>query len=83
MIVGLLLAAGGARRFGSQKLVAPLDGVPIVRRAFDSLAATTDAGLVVVGSESEAVARGQQRLSAAELTPPAARASASRAPRRR
>jgi molybdenum cofactor cytidylyltransferase len=57
VIVGLLLAAGGARRFGSQKLVARLDGVPIVRRAFDSLAAATDAVMVVVGSESEAVAR--------------------------
>ncbi len=26
MIAGLLLAAGGARRFGSQKLIAPLGG---------------------------------------------------------
>jgi molybdenum cofactor cytidylyltransferase len=57
MIVGLLLAAGGARRFGSQKLVAMLDGVPIVRRAFDTLASVTDAVLVVVGSEATAVAR--------------------------
>ena len=57
MIIGLLLAAGGARRFGSQKLVAKLDGVPVVRRSFDVLAAATDAVLVVVGSEADTVAR--------------------------
>ena len=52
MIVGVLLAAGGARRFGSQKLVAPLDGVPLVRRAADVLSAVTDALIVVVGNEA-------------------------------
>jgi molybdenum cofactor cytidylyltransferase len=55
MIVGVLLAAGGARRFGSQKLVAVLDGVPLVRRAADVLSAVTDALIVVVGNEAEAV----------------------------
>jgi molybdenum cofactor cytidylyltransferase len=57
MIVGLLLAAGGARRFGSQKLVAMLDGAPVVRRAFDTLASATDAVIVVVGNEADAVMR--------------------------
>jgi len=57
MIIGVLLAAGGARRFGSQKLVAMIDGVPVVRRAFDVLASTTDAVVVVVGNEADAVAR--------------------------
>ena len=57
MIIGVLLAAGGARRFGSQKLVAMLDGVPVVRRAFNALAAGTDGVVVVVGSEGAAVAR--------------------------
>jgi molybdenum cofactor cytidylyltransferase len=57
MIIGVLLAAGGARRFGSQKLVATLDGVPVVRRAFDALSPATDGTIVVVGSEADAVTR--------------------------
>ena len=57
MIAGLLLAAGGARRFGSQKLVATLDGVPLVRHAAQALAQETDELIVVVGSESAAVTR--------------------------
>lgn len=57
MIIGLLLAAGGARRFGSQKLVADLGGVPIVRRALETLSAATDGVVVVVGSEAERVRR--------------------------
>lgn len=57
MIIGILLAAGGARRFGSQKLVAMIDGVSVVRRAFDALSPATDGVVVVVGSEGEAVSR--------------------------
>ena len=57
MIAGLLLAAGGARRFGSQKLVATLDDVPLVRHAAQALAQETDELIVVVGSESAAVTR--------------------------
>jgi molybdenum cofactor cytidylyltransferase len=54
-IAGLLLAAGGARRFGSQKLVAPLGGVPLVRQAAAPLIAVMDATFVVVGHEAAAV----------------------------
>jgi molybdenum cofactor cytidylyltransferase len=57
VIAGLLLAAGGARRFGSQKLVAPLDGSTIVKRAAETLAAASDELWVVVGSDSDAVRR--------------------------
>jgi molybdenum cofactor cytidylyltransferase len=57
MISGLLLAAGGARRFGSQKLVAELDGEPLVRHAALALARETDELIVVVGSEAAAVTR--------------------------
>lgn len=57
MIAGLLLAAGGARRFGSQKLVATLDDVPLVRYAAQALAQETDELIVVVGSEAAAVTR--------------------------
>jgi len=52
VIAGLLLAAGGSRRFGAQKLVATLHGVPLVRRAFDSLASAVDCVIVVVGSDA-------------------------------
>lgn len=57
MIVGLLLAAGGARRFGSQKLIAPLGGIPLVRHAANALGKVVDEVIVVVGSEVEAVTR--------------------------
>jgi molybdenum cofactor cytidylyltransferase len=55
MIAGLLLAAGGATRFGSQKLVAPFNGAPLVRHAADALARATDAVIVVVGNDATAV----------------------------
>jgi len=55
VIVGLLLAAGGARRFGSQKLVATLSDAPLVRHAATMLAGVTDELIVVVGSDAEAV----------------------------
>ena len=57
MIIGLLLAAGGSRRFGAQKLVAALDEIPLVRRAYDSLSHATDGAIVVVGSDADVVSR--------------------------
>jgi molybdenum cofactor cytidylyltransferase len=35
-IGGVILAAGEARRFGSQKLLAPLDGRPLLQRVIDA-----------------------------------------------
>ena len=55
MIVGILLAAGGARRFRSQKLVAPLDGIPVVRHSAAALASAVDRLIVVVGSKATEV----------------------------
>jgi molybdenum cofactor cytidylyltransferase len=55
VIAGLLLAAGGARRFGSQKLVAKVGGVPIVRRAAEALASDVDDLVVVTGSDGALV----------------------------
>lgn len=55
MIAGILLAAGGARRFHSQKLLAPLDGEPVVCHAARALAAATDVVVAVVGHEGERV----------------------------
>jgi molybdenum cofactor cytidylyltransferase len=62
VIVGVLLAAGGARRFGSQKLIATLDGIPLVRHAAAALARSTDALVIVIGHEAGAV-----RVAVAEI----------------
>ncbi|MEO7086411.1 MAG: nucleotidyltransferase family protein [Gemmatimonadaceae bacterium] len=64
MIVGLLLAAGGARRFGSQKLIHPFDGRPLVRHAAEVLAAATGALVVVVGNGANAVSASLEGLGA-------------------
>lgn len=55
MITGVLLAAGGSRRFGSQKLVARVGGTPIVRHAADALRSAVDGLVVVVGSDAPLV----------------------------
>jgi molybdenum cofactor cytidylyltransferase len=55
MIVGLLLAAGGGTRFGSQKLLARAHGDPIVATAARTLAPLVDRLIVVVGSDAQAV----------------------------
>jgi len=58
VIAGLLLAAGGATRFGSQKLIAPLaDGVPLVRHTAMTLRGGVDTMAIVVGSEADDVTR--------------------------
>jgi molybdopterin-guanine dinucleotide biosynthesis protein A len=45
---GIVLAGGRSTRFGSDKLGAPLGGVPLVRRAVDAVATVTDGVIVVV-----------------------------------
>lgn len=56
MIAGILLAAGASRRFGSQKLLAPIGGVSLVRRTTERLMATAlDEIVVVLGSDADAV----------------------------
>lgn len=64
MIVGVVLAAGAARRFRRQKLVALLRGVPIARYAATVLSSATDSLMVVVGNEGEAVAAAVDGLGA-------------------
>lgn len=56
-VAGLMLAAGGSVRFGSPKLLAPLDGVPIARRSLDALLAVEalDPVRVVLGAEAPAL----------------------------
>ena len=48
MIAGLLLASGASRRFGSNKLVAPLSGRAVVRWSAETLAGAVDETWVVV-----------------------------------
>ncbi len=56
MIAALVLAAGAARRFGSQKLLHPVRGEPLVRAAVDRVvAAGPERTIVVVGHDGDAV----------------------------
>jgi CTP:molybdopterin cytidylyltransferase MocA len=55
MIVGILLAAGGATRFGSQKLIAPYRGEPLVHHAARLLRSVTDEAIAVIGNDAAAV----------------------------
>jgi molybdenum cofactor cytidylyltransferase len=51
----VILAAGEARRFGSAKLVVPVDGVPLVRRAVLAALAVCTQVIVVTGAHREPV----------------------------
>jgi molybdenum cofactor cytidylyltransferase len=57
LIAGLLLAAGGASRFGSPKQLAELDGVPLLQHAVDALAAVEAVSrtVVVLGARAEEI----------------------------
>jgi molybdenum cofactor cytidylyltransferase len=56
MIAAIVLAAGASRRFGSQKLLAPVGGVPLVRRSVERLLESSlDELVVVLGSDESAV----------------------------
>lgn len=71
MIIGVVLAAGASRRFGAQKLLVPIAGVPLVRRTCESLLATPLAGLVVVlGRDAAAVSAVLEGLDLETVTNP-------------
>jgi CTP:molybdopterin cytidylyltransferase MocA len=57
LIAGLLLAGGGASRFGSPKQLAELDGAPLLQHAVDALVAVPvlDRVVVVLGAQAERV----------------------------
>jgi molybdenum cofactor cytidylyltransferase len=57
LIAGVVLAAGGASRFGSPKQLAELDGVPLLQHAVDAMLAVPaiDPVLVVLGAEARRV----------------------------
>ncbi|MGH2472942.1 MAG: nucleotidyltransferase family protein [Candidatus Limnocylindria bacterium] len=55
---GVILAAGEAKRFGSQKLLAPIDGRALVERVIAAATASSLAdAVVVVGADAEHVSR--------------------------
>lgn len=57
-VAGILLAAGASRRMGSaNKLLAPIDGKPLVRHAAEALvAASLSPVIIVIGYEADKVA---------------------------
>ena len=57
MIAGLVLAAGGARRFGSPKQLAELEGIPLLQHAVDAMLAVPalDRVVVVLGAAADEV----------------------------
>jgi molybdenum cofactor cytidylyltransferase len=52
MIAGVLLASGASRRFGADKLIAPLDGRAIVRWSAEALIGAVDELVVVVREDA-------------------------------
>ena len=59
MIAGVVLAAGGASRFGSPKQLANLDGVPLLQHAVDAMLAVPAIArtVVVLGARADEVGR--------------------------
>jgi molybdenum cofactor cytidylyltransferase len=57
LIAGVVLAAGGASRFGSPKQLAELDGMPLLQHAIDAVLGVPaiDPVLVVLGASAERV----------------------------
>ena len=57
MIAGVVLAAGGASRFGSAKQLAELDGMPLLQHAIDAVLAVpaVDPVVVVLGASADRV----------------------------
>jgi molybdenum cofactor cytidylyltransferase len=57
LIAGVVLAAGGASRFGSPKQLAQLDGRPLLQHAVDAVLAVpaVEPGVVVLGAVAERV----------------------------
>lgn len=55
-VTALVLAAGASSRFGSQKLLAPLGGRPVLQHTLDAIAGSgLDDVVVVLGAEQSAV----------------------------
>ncbi|PYP80866.1 MAG: nucleotidyltransferase family protein [Gemmatimonadetes bacterium] len=72
MIAGLLLASGASRRFGSNKLVAPLGDRPVVRWSAEALASAVDETWIVVSAQSTDVRAALDGLAVRWVENPAA-----------
>jgi molybdenum cofactor cytidylyltransferase len=71
-IAGVVLAAGASSRMGANKLLAPLEGRPMVRHVVETAqAAGLDPVLVVLGHQADAVARALSGCGAAFVLNPA------------
>jgi molybdenum cofactor cytidylyltransferase len=71
VIAGIVLAAGASRRFGSQKLLFPIAGVPLARRSVEALLTPSlDDIVVVLGADSKAVGAALAGLSVRTVTNP-------------
>lgn len=69
MIGAIVLAAGASRRFGTQKMVAPLAGRPLVRWTVEhALASCVDEVVVVLGHEPDTVRRALAGLPVRHVT---------------
>jgi molybdenum cofactor cytidylyltransferase len=69
VIAGILLAAGASRRFGSQKLLASVEGRPLVRLTVERLLATAlDDIVIVLGSDAKAVGAALHGLTVRTVT---------------
>ena len=55
MIVALVLAAGAARRFGGRKMLAEVQGTPLLSMTVAAVEGAVDAVVVVTGSDANAV----------------------------
>ncbi|HUF28797.1 MAG TPA: nucleotidyltransferase family protein [Gemmatimonadaceae bacterium] len=63
MIAAVVLAAGLARRYGSAKLLVPLDGAPLIRRTVErTLASAVSETVVVIAPNDEAIAEALRGL---------------------
>ena len=59
MVAALILAAGGSRRFGSQKLLAPFGGKPLLEHAIDNASESSVQRLLcVLGSDADEITAG-------------------------
>ncbi len=58
-VIAIVLAAGASSRFGSPKLLAPLNGRPVLQHTLDALATSGHANTVVVlGADAAAIEAG-------------------------
>ena len=72
MIVGIILAAGAARRMGKLKQLLPLGGKPMVWHVADAACRSRlDSVRIVTGAESAAVSAAVSELPLSEVVNPA------------